>query len=303
MRGLYDGPADDPRVKGLVWTTGLGQSTTNLMPYKENLKSWYADSAYWATVKQYVQFWSQENYGDIQRWAVPGTDLATRTATLIDYLEHIEIVAGVGPESIATARDTIRGTDAPLGNAAWAWQSAFGWTYTDYQQMKAFVANQVYAFRHYEAGTPWRDGDRFGLAWAPQAPPWLTNSQYVAQTAEILAQLASSIHASDAPSDPWGINACGPDGSWCAGDLGGASFNLNWHWFWTWSQPLASDSAVTVVEDTPTAVPLVASDADGDALTYAIVSPPQHGRSRATPVRGRTPRHRTTTGRTRSPSA
>ena len=284
MRGLYDGPAGDPPVKGLVWTTGMSQSTTNLAPYKLNeLESWYGDAAYWAAVGQYVQFWSQENYGDIRRWAVPGANLGTRTAYLTDYLEHIEILAGVGPEAVSTAKDTIRTTDAPLGNAAWAWSSGYGWTYADYVLMKAFVANQVYAFRHSQAGTPWRAGDAFGLAWAPivstahPLPPWLTNAQFVAQSAEILDQLASSIHASDAPADDAGIGACGPDTSWCVGDLDAASFYPYFHMFWTWTQPSAVDSTPTVVEDTPTPVALDAADADGDPLTYTIVDEPQHG--------------------------
>jgi len=76
----------------------------------------------------------------------------------------------------------------------------------------------------------------------------------VAASADILDQLAKSIRGSDAPSEPPGIGACGPDGSWCAGDLAGASFNLLWRMFATWSQPLASDSQATVDEDASVAV-------------------------------------------------
>lgn len=41
--------------------------------------------------------------------------------------------------------------------------------------------------------------------------------------------------------------------------------------------PEASDQAVTTDEDTAVAITLVASDANGDALTYTIVTPPAHG--------------------------
>lgn len=41
--------------------------------------------------------------------------------------------------------------------------------------------------------------------------------------------------------------------------------------------PVASNANVTVSEDTPTAIHLGATDTEGDALTYAIVSPAAHG--------------------------
>ncbi len=41
--------------------------------------------------------------------------------------------------------------------------------------------------------------------------------------------------------------------------------------------PLASDASVTTAEDTPAPITLVATDLDGDALTYTIVSAPAHG--------------------------
>ncbi|MCX7805697.1 MAG: Ig-like domain-containing protein, partial [Planctomycetota bacterium] len=41
--------------------------------------------------------------------------------------------------------------------------------------------------------------------------------------------------------------------------------------------PVASDQNVTTAEDTPKAITLTATDADGDALTYVVVSGPSHG--------------------------
>jgi len=43
------------------------------------------------------------------------------------------------------------------------------------------------------------------------------------------------------------------------------------------SAPVANDQTVTLNEDETTAITLTASDADGDALTYQIVSSPSHG--------------------------
>lgn len=50
---------------------------------------------------------------------------------------------------------------------------------------------------------------------------------------------------------------------------------------WTTSEantpPVADPQSVTTLEDTPKIITLTGSDADGDALTFAIVTPPQHG--------------------------
>jgi hypothetical protein len=74
IRGLYLGDGSGPPVQGVVWTPGIGQSTGDLTTvYKPNLKSWFTDSAFWADVGPAVRFWSQEVYGDVRRWAVPGT--------------------------------------------------------------------------------------------------------------------------------------------------------------------------------------------------------------------------------------
>ncbi len=41
--------------------------------------------------------------------------------------------------------------------------------------------------------------------------------------------------------------------------------------------PVATAQAVTTAEDAAVAVTLAGTDADGDALTYAVVTPPAHG--------------------------
>jgi alpha-tubulin suppressor-like RCC1 family protein len=47
--------------------------------------------------------------------------------------------------------------------------------------------------------------------------------------------------------------------------------------------PVAQSASVTVNEDTPINIHLVASDPDGDPLTYVIVTPPSHGNLSGTP--------------------
>ena len=41
--------------------------------------------------------------------------------------------------------------------------------------------------------------------------------------------------------------------------------------------PVAAGQSVTATEDTPKAITLAATDADGDVLSYTVVTPPQHG--------------------------
>jgi PKD repeat protein len=277
IRGLYVGDGGDTPVPGAVWTTGIGQSTGDLSTYKTALKGWLGDAAFWADVAQAVRFWSQETYGDVRRWAVPGADLAARRDRLVDYHEHVSVLASVAP--FPDVKAFLLATDTPNANAAWAYTTGFGYTLVPYAQMKAYVAAQTYALRHYQGSVPWREADSFGFAWSPtNALLGLPTPEYQAATAAILDQLAASIHASEVPNeeDP-GIGACGPDGSWCAADIDGASLNDAWKILGTWTQPVARDSTATVAEDATAVVPLDASDADGEPLTYEVLTQPANG--------------------------
>jgi PKD repeat protein len=277
LRGLYTGDGTGPAVQGLVWVEGLGQGTANLSTYKTTLKGWFQDTDFWADMTRYVRFWSQEVFGDVRTWAVPGADLATRRDREVDFIEHVSVLSEVSPPPQAGVKAFIRATDAPLASGAWAWQDSYGYTFVPSAQMQAFVASQTYALRSYQARASWRDGDSFGFAWSPENTLGLPTAAFNAQSAAILDQLAASIHASDAPSEDPGVGACGPDTTSCAADIDGAAFNLGWQIFGTWTQPLATDSSATTSEDAPVTIPLVASDADGDPLTYEIVTQPQHG--------------------------
>ena len=51
VRGLHTGDGTTP-VQGLIWVSGIGQPTTNLGPYKSNVKAWLAthrSGATWAS--------------------------------------------------------------------------------------------------------------------------------------------------------------------------------------------------------------------------------------------------------------
>jgi hypothetical protein len=240
VHGLYAGDGTPP-TRGVVFVIGVGQSATGLPLYQANLQNWMTDSAFWTDMSAYVSDWSQETYGDVRRFAVPGSSPDTRRDYLIDYLEHERILSGVGPPTIDPARAYLAGAYSPLANAAWQWSSAYGWTDVPFDLMQSFVSGQVYALRYYGA-TSAQQQDHFGFAWQPRNAAGLTPADFNAQTSAILDRLSSAIRDSGETVDPArpGIGACGTDGESCAGDLTGATFTEAWKSFRTWTAPALS---------------------------------------------------------------
>ncbi len=276
VHGLYDGDSGTP-VKGLVWISNMGQGTTFFDTYRANLKNWLADEAFWADMSQYVRFVSQEVYGRIASWAVPGTTPQDRLVPTADYLEHYGNFANAGSYVVGDTASYLTGADAPIGNAAWS-SSTYEWPSprVDYTLAAAYTAAQVYAFRHEQDG---RARQAFGFAWTPTNPaPALPTAEFNAAAASIADQIAAAIRASDAPSTDPGLAACGTDLSWCTGDLAGAAFNTGWLIFHDWTQPTAQGSTGVVQQNASGQLPLAATDPDpGQQLTFSIVTGPVHG--------------------------
>jgi PKD repeat protein len=275
--GLYDGDGGPP-MKGLVWVSGISQGTTFLDTYKGNVKNWLADDSFWLDMSQYVTFFSQEVYGRVDKWGVPGTMPQDRLTPTADYLEHFGNLAAGGAYVLGGTSQYFAHADGPTGNAAWP-TPAYEWPVppVDYTVAAGYAAAQVYAFRHDQSG---RDGDQvFGFAWNPvnlSAPN--TIPDFVNKTASILDRIAAAIHASDAPSPEPGLAACGTDLSWCTGDVAGATFNPAWLTFHDWTQPTAQPSTAVVQENAAAQLPLSATDPDpGQQLTFSIVTQPAHG--------------------------
>jgi hypothetical protein len=216
IRGLYEGDGSVPQARGAVFVIGMGQATGELSVYQSRLQDWYEDAAFWSDMSAYVSDWSQELYGDVRNWAVPGTDAATRAASLNDYLQHEVALARVAPASGAAAASFLSSAYNPLANAAWAYETAFGWTNVPYDLMQSYVSSQVSALRSSNAS-------RFGFAWAPKNLHALAPADFNAQTNAILDRLAAAIAGAD---------ACAP--SWCGGDLADAAFNMGWQTFASW---------------------------------------------------------------------
>jgi hypothetical protein len=235
LRGLYDAAGEGPPTRGVVFVVGLGQRVPELGTYKARVQEWLQDAQFWIDMNVFVSDWSQEAYGDVRSYAVPGAPLAGRRDGLVEYLRHMDLLAAAGGAVSGTANAFLGNAGSTLANAAWQWESAFGWTAVDDVLMQQYVSAQVYALRNHgvRAG---RATDRFGFAWAPKNLDALAPSDFTRRTAAVLDRIATAIRDSDAdsPADP-GIAACGSSGVWCAGDLGGSSPSAAWRGFRAWS--------------------------------------------------------------------
>lgn len=255
LRGLYEGDRTRP-TRGAAFVVGLGQKTGDLALYQTNLQNWLSDTAFWEDMSKYVSDWTQEVYGDVRSWAVPGADIATRRDSLNDYLQHGLVLAGAGPPTIDPARTYLETAYSPLANAAWERDTAYGWTMVPAAQMAGYVSAQVYAMRYFSTATS-QPTDHWGFAWAPRNGTGLSAGDFAAQTGQILDRLGAAIRDSGQtvdPEDP-GSAACGPGLSLCAGDLPGAVFNEAWKSFRVWTQQVLSFATPpqTVPAGTPTA--------------------------------------------------
>ena len=148
-----------------------------------------------------------------------------------------DLLAAAGGAASGTANAFFGNAGSALANAAWQWGSAYGWTLVDQTLMQQYVSAEVYALRNHGVRAA-RATDRFGFAWAPKNSAALAPSDFTRQTAAVLDRVAAAIRDSgtDTPSDP-GIAACGAaaQGTWCAGDLSGATLTDTWRAFRTWS--------------------------------------------------------------------
>jgi hypothetical protein len=233
-KGLYTGDGTLPAAKGAVFTTGMAQSTGELSVYQARLQEWYEDSGFWADMAAYASDWSQELYGDVRNYAVWGSSLATRRAYLADYLQHELALARVSPTSASTARSFLESTYSPLANAAWQFDTGFGWTNVDAALMKDYVSAQTYALA--------ANGAHFGFAWSLKNTSGMPATDFSNQSGEVLDRLSAAIRDASQPVDPAdpGVGACGPFGQnlWCAASLGGAWLNQGWKSFTAWRPSL-----------------------------------------------------------------
>jgi hypothetical protein len=258
LRGLYEGDGSS-RTKGAVFVIGVGQRSTDLSLYQTNLQNWLTDSGFWAEMATYVSDWSQEVYGDMRYYAVPGLSESVRRDYLNDYLQHKLVLAGVGPPTIEPARSYLREAYSPLANAAWEREAGYGWTMVSTEQMSSYVSSQVHALR-FHSTTTGQPRDHWGFAWAPRNASGTSAEDFATRSGLVLDRLGAAIRDSAAtvdPNDP-GVGACGPAGQnlSCVGDVEGARVNEAWKNFRGWTQAILAftSQAQTVTAGAPSAV-------------------------------------------------
>jgi hypothetical protein len=215
VRGLYTGEPGMPPAPGLVFVADPTQITTDLDGYKQGLRNWYRDDAFWSDMSQYVRFWAQETYADARNWGVPESSLSDRAAHLNDYFQHAKRLVDVDPDASSAASAFLAAAYTPVANAAYRWpapgETGFGSTDISVPQMQNFISTQTYALRSSPAAT------RFGFAWAANGTP----------NATLRDTLAQAIRGSE--TDPAG--ACGVAFALCDSSVDGAFFTEAWKTF------------------------------------------------------------------------
>ncbi|HZU19598.1 MAG TPA: hypothetical protein VE982_00090 [Gaiellaceae bacterium] len=223
---LLQGLASDG-VRGITFAAGVAQSIPDASTYKVNVQNWLQDASFWGAIANDVSDFAYENYGDVRNYAVAGSTPQQRRDAMVQYLGHIETLADAAPPpAAAAAQPFLRQAYVAFGNAAWSWQSAYGFTAVPLQNMEDFVAGQAYASRSFAAATG-EAVDRFGYAWAPVNVP-------VSESGALLDVLAAAIRDSGVPTPDPGVLACGT--SLCTTSVPGAAFTSVWQQFSTWTQ-------------------------------------------------------------------
>ena len=272
LNGLYDGDGTLPPARGTVFIAGIGQATTDLSLYQARLQDWYEDSAFWSDLGRFASDWSQEVYGDVRHYAIPGATREARRDLLNEYLQHESVLAGVAPSSADAARGFFRDFYSPLANAAWRYDAAFGWTDVPVELMQDYVSAQTYAMR--SAGN-----SRFGYAWSPRNLAGIPTDDFNTQTDAVLVRLAAAIADSGEVSEA----ACGA--SWCTASLAGATATAAWSTFGTWKPSrLAFTSPEQTVSPAAQSAPLTVElqTSAGTAYTAGIPVPVALSSSSAT---------------------
>jgi hypothetical protein len=236
LRGLYDGVPNVPKARGIVFNVSPRAHVEDLTAYKASLQAWLADAPFWSDLNTYVDFFAQEVYASSLNWGVAGAPRATRAEYLNDYFHHVTILAEEGPETVEAARQFLRRTYVPLGNAAWPHPTIGNTDLLSDVTMSQFVSTQVYAMRHYANAHPQTAPQgRIGFGWAPIAE---FAGYSVVGRDMIRARLASAIHEAYEEGGNSQMGACGPPGEhvWCEGEVEDEDAFLNdaWKSFSSW---------------------------------------------------------------------
>jgi hypothetical protein len=248
VRGLYEGAPGMPPLPGAA-EIGINFSHQNLpdVPeYKEQMKGWLEDSAFWAEMQGRVRWLLREVYADTRFHSVPGTSRDERRRHLEAYQQHLLELVEAGPDTVETARSFLRETYLPLANAgyvalggdAFDFVTAHGNTQVDAERMMHFVSEEVYAIGHYASSHPrGAPAGRLGFSWDPINRFGFPAPEFEQQIAALRERIALAIRYAYGQGAASAVGACSPPGSgedWCQASRPGAQFTEVWEIFQSW---------------------------------------------------------------------
>jgi hypothetical protein len=254
IRGLYEGDTGMPPAPGAV-DIGINyahQDMPDAAVYKEELKDFLLDSAFWADMDGRVRWFSKEAYPDGRKHGVPDSTRTKRRRHLEQYQFHLADLVADAPKEASVAKEFLRDTYMTMGSASWATpgpdpagRSGHGWALFPVEDMLHFVSEQVYAMRYYADAHPkFGPAGRLGFSWQPvnnnPIPPsdvLMPAAEFLAGQTAIVARLASAVKHAYASPDAPAIDACRPPGSgeqWCNSVVPGATFTKDWLDFAYW---------------------------------------------------------------------
>jgi hypothetical protein len=251
LQGLYYGDPGMPTLPGIV-EIGIHfrhQNIPNVAQYKEELKSWLGDDAFWTAVSPATHRLAVEVYADVRLWGVQGSTRNQRGQRLRQYQQHVLELVRNGPSSIGAAKALFERAYVPLANAGYrarggeqfAFITGHGNTIVDAVTMQHFVSEQVDAIRRYASSVRGRaPSDRIAFSWQPcnrtradDPGCGVFDAAFQVELDAITARLASAIRHAYGTSP---ASACSPPegGNWCNGSVPGAAFTTAWEGFGSW---------------------------------------------------------------------
>jgi hypothetical protein len=252
VRGLYEGDLGMPAALGAV-EIGINythQDIPDVAVYKEELKGFLLDSAFWADMDGRVRWMIKEAYPDARKHGVSGSTRTKRRRHMEQYLFHMADLAAAAPKEASVAKEFLRDTYMTLENATWKAQGPInnfagghGWTTFSLEDMLHFVSEQVYATRYYADAHPkFGPARRLGFSWQPTNPPLpsphnMSAAEFVAGQDAIADRIGAAVQHAYASPDAPAIDACRPPGSeeqWCNSFVPEAEFTPAWLDFAYW---------------------------------------------------------------------
>jgi hypothetical protein len=98
VRGLNEGGSlPDAPGSAEIGVAYSHQNLPDLPGYKNEMKGWLADGAFWDAVDPHLRWTLKEVYADARFQAVPGTARDERRRHLVPYQQHVLLLANAGP--------------------------------------------------------------------------------------------------------------------------------------------------------------------------------------------------------------